>query len=147
MRKKFKGPAARAVDAWYRTGNVEANLTDARDLLQSGQDFTTIIRGLKARKHGRDEFDKYPERGSELQGSAFEDKARNGYLRAIDLAFGHDPPVPIRTTWEAGAGNAELEIEPTDGVDHIEVTVRIPRVDITAADEQRFELTDVQTLD
>ena len=145
MRKKFKGPAARALDAWYSTGNVTDNLTEARNLLQSGRDFKKIIRDLKDRRRGKGEFDKYPESNSVVKGSEFERVARDGYLRAIDLAFGHNPPVPIRTSWEAGAGNTELEVDPTDGADHVEVTVRIPGVEIDASDEQRLRLTDVRT--
>jgi hypothetical protein len=145
MRKKFKGRAARALDAWYSTGSVTNNLTDARALLQSPQDFTNIIRDLKARQHGRPEFEEYPKRDSVVQGPEFERRARDGYLRAIELAFRHNPPVPIRTTWETGAGNTKLEVDPTDGVNHVEVTVRIPGVEIDAADEQRLGLTDVRT--
>jgi hypothetical protein len=145
MRKKFKGPAARALDAWYSTGNVRKNLEEARNLLQSPQDFKNIIRDLKASQHGRPEFEEYPKSDSVVQGPRFERKARDGYLRAIDLAFGHNPPVPIRTSWETGAGNTELEVEPTDGANHVEVTVRIPGVEIDAADEQRLGLTDVRT--
>ena len=142
MRKKFKGPAARALDAWYSTGSVADNLTEARNLLQSPRDFTSIIRALS---HGKPEFDVYPESTSVLRGPEFERVARDGYLRAIDLAFGHNPPVPIRTTWETGAGNTELELDPTDGANHVEVTVRIPGVEIDAADEQRLGLTHVRT--
>lgn len=145
MPMKFKGPAARALDAWYSTGNVRKNLEEARNLLQSPQDFKNIIRDLKASQHGRPEFEEYPKSDSVVQGPRFERKARDGYLRAIDLAFGHNPPVPIRTSWETGAGNTELEVEPTDGANHVEVTVRIPGVEIDAADEQRLGLTDVRT--
>jgi hypothetical protein len=42
-------------------------------------------------------------------------------------------------------GFRELEIEPTNGVNQVEVTVRVPGVEIDAADEQRHGLTDVQT--
>ena len=88
----------------------------------------------------------YPESSSVLRGPGLERIARDGYLRAINLAFrGHKPPVAIRTTWETGAGNTELEVDPTDGVNHVEVTVRIPGVEIDAADEQRLGLTDVRT--
>jgi hypothetical protein len=145
MRKKFKGRAARALDAWYSTGDVRENLEEARTLLQSPQGFTNIIRDLKARKRGRSEFEEYSKGNSVVQGPRFEREARDAYLRAIDFAFGHNPPVPIRTSWETGAGNTELEVEPTDGVNYVEVTVRIPGVEIDAADEQRLGLTDVRT--
>jgi hypothetical protein len=139
MRKKFKGPAARALDAWYSTGSVERNLREARTLLESPRDFTSIIGALS---HGKPEFNEYPK---SPRGSQFERVMRDGYMRAIDLALGHKPPAPIRTTWETGAGNTELEIETTNGVDHVEVTVRLPGVEIDAADEQRLGLTDVRT--
>jgi len=146
MRKKFKGPAARALDAWYSAGSVTNNLTEAQNLLRSeDRDFTNIIRDLKARQRGRREFEEYPMSNSVVQGPEFERKARAGYLRAIDFAFGHNPPVPIRTTWETGAGNTDLEVVPTDGVNHVEVTIRLPGVEIDAADEQRLGLTDVRT--
>jgi hypothetical protein len=141
MGKKFKGPAARALDAWYSTGSVEENLTEARELLESPRDFTSIIAALS---HGKPEFNGYPK---SPWGSEFEDALRDGYLRAITLAFDHDPPVPIRTTWETGAGNTALVAEPTDGGDHVEVTVRLPRVQIKPEDEQQLGLTDVRTVD
>jgi hypothetical protein len=149
MRLKFKGKAARALDAWYSTGNVTANLTEARNLLGSRppEPFKNIIRDLKARDHGKAEFDEYPKNSSVLRGQAFERKASAGYLHAIDLAFRHEPPVPIRTTWETGAGNTDFEFHSTDGGDHVEVTVRIPGVEVDAADAQRLELTDVRLAD
>ena len=140
MRMTFKGPAARALDAWYSTGNVADNLTEARNLLQSPRDFTSIIAALS---HGRPEF-VYPMNASALQGPEFERVTRDGYLRAIDLAFGQNPPVPIRTTWETGAGNAGLEIESTNGTNCVEVTFRVPGVEVDAADAQRLGLTDVR---
>ena len=143
MRKKFKGRAARALDEWYSAGSVEGNLTQARELLQSPQDFSGIVKNLKDRKHGKPEFDGYPEKNSVLRGPEFERVARDRYLSAIGLALGHNPPVPIRTTWETGAGNTELEIEITNGVDHVEVTVQLPGVEIDDADVRRHGLTDV----
>ena len=140
MRKKFKGPAALALDEWYRTGSVEENLREAQGLLGSRRDFTSIIAALS---HGKPEFNEYPK---SPRGSQFERTLSDGYLHAIDLALG-PPPVPIRTTWETGAGNAELEIEATKGVDHVEVTVRLPGVVIDAAAEKRYKLTDVRTVD
>jgi hypothetical protein len=145
MRKKFKGPAALALDAWYSTGSVEDNLREAQDLLGSQQAFTSIVRDLKNRRHGKPEFDGYPENNSVLRGPEFERVARDRYLSAIGLALGHNPPVPIRTTWETGAGNTELEIEITNGVDHVEVTVHLPGVEIDDADVRRHGLTDVRT--
>jgi hypothetical protein len=141
MGKKFKGPAARALDAWYSTGSVADNLTEARNLLQSRRNFTSIIAALS---HGKPEFNDYPKNPRDSQ---FEDALRDGYLSAIKLAFGHNPPVPIRTTWETGAGNTALVAVPTDGVDHVEVTVRLPGVEIKPQDEQRLRLTDVRTVD
>jgi hypothetical protein len=143
MPKKFKGPAARALDAWWTTGDVRKNLEEARDLLRSPRNFRSIVAALS---HGKPEF-VHPTPNSVLQGKEFERVAREGYLRAIGFALGHNPPVPITTTWETGAGNAKLEIEPTDGVDHVEVTVRVPEVEIEAADEQPLGLTDVRTVD
>ncbi len=144
MPMKFKGPAARALDAWYSTGNVTNNLTEAQTLLRSGRGFTDLIRDLKAGQHGKPEFEQYPMSGSVLQGPGFERVARDRYLDAIGLAFGHSPPVPIRTTWEAGAGNTEIEFDVTDGGDHVEVTVRLPQGDIAPADVQQLRLSDVQ---
>jgi hypothetical protein len=143
MRKKFKGRAARALDEWYRSGSVEDNLREAQGLLRSKQAFTSIVTDLKNRRHGKPEFDGYPENNSVLRGPEFERVASDRYLSAIGVALGHNPPVPIGTTWETGAGNTALEIEITDGVDHVEVTVRIPGVEIDDADVQRHGLTDV----
>lgn len=149
MRLKFKGRAARALDAWYSTGNITANLTEAQNLLGSSppRAFKDIIRDLNARNHGNREFDAYPKNSSVLKGQGFERKASAGYLHAIALALGHEPPVPIRTTWETGAGNTDFEFDSTDGGDHIEVTVRIPGVDLDVAEAQRLGLSDVRTVD
>ncbi len=43
-RKWFKGTAARELDAWYSVGDVEANLRDAQDLLESNRPFHDIVR-------------------------------------------------------------------------------------------------------
>jgi hypothetical protein len=56
MAKLFKGPAALAVDAWYSTGDVQANLEEARDYLQSGRPFAAIVQDLNAAGRGRPEF-------------------------------------------------------------------------------------------
>jgi hypothetical protein len=48
MPMKFKGPAARALDAWYSTGNVTDNLTEARNYLRNGQSFSAIVGALNA---------------------------------------------------------------------------------------------------
>jgi len=141
---KFKGPAARALDAWYSTGNVTNNLTEAQTLLRSGRGFTDLIRDLKAGQHGKPEFEQYPMSGSVLQGPGFERVARDRYLDAIGLAFGHSPPVPIRTTWEAGTGSADFQCHVTDGGNHVEVTISLPQGDIAPADERRLGLSDVQ---
>jgi hypothetical protein len=140
---KFKGRAARALDAWYSTGDVTKNLTDAQTLLRSGQDFTKLVRDLKAGQHGKPEFEQYPMSGSVLQGPEFERVASERYLHAIDLALGKNPHVPIRTTWEAGAGNA-VHFDVTDGGDHVEVTISLPQGVIAPADEQRLGLSHVE---
>jgi len=140
---KFKGPASRALDAWYSTGDVTANLTEARRLLQSGLSFTDIIEDLRGQGRTRPEF-VYPAGLAVLRRPDFEPAARDSYLDAIKLALDHSPAVPIRTTWETGAGNTEFEFALTDGGDHIEVTVRLPQGDIDHAEEQQLRLTDVQ---
>jgi hypothetical protein len=141
---KFKGPAARALDAWYSAGNVTNNLTEAQTLLRSGRGFTNLIRDLKAGQHGKPEFEQYPMSGSVLQGPGFEREARDRYLDAIGVAFGHNPPVPIRTTWEAGAGNTVVQFALTDRGDHVEVTISLPQGDIAPAQEQQLRLSHVQ---
>jgi hypothetical protein len=143
MPMTFKGPAARALDVWYSTGNVTDNLTQARDLLRSGRGFSDIIEDLRARDHTRHEF-VYPAGPAVLRRPEFEPEARHSYLDAIRLASRHSPPVPIRTTWETGAGNTEFQFDLTDGDDHVEVTISLPQGDIDPADEQRLGLSDVQ---
>jgi hypothetical protein len=143
MPMKFKGPAARALDAWYSTGNVSDNLTQARDLLQAGRSFSDIIEDLRARGHTKNEF-VYPAGPAVLRRPEFEPEARDSYLDAIKLASGHSPPVPIRTTWETGAGNTDFQFHLTDGGDHVEVTISLPQEDIDPADEHRLGLSDVQ---
>jgi hypothetical protein len=144
MPMKFKGPAARALDAWYSTGNVTNNLTEARDLLQDdGRSFSDIIAALRTRGHTKNEF-VYPAGPEVLRRPGFEPKARACYLRAIRLAFEKNPPVPIRTTWEAGAGNTDFQCHLTDGGDHVEVTISLPQGDIAPADERRLGLSHVQ---
>jgi hypothetical protein len=143
-KKRFKGPAVRALDAWYSTGSVEDNLREARVLLESRRGFKSLVGDLKTRGRGRDEFDDYPKGNSHL-GPDFENVARRCYLDAIDRASGHNPPVPIRTTWETGDGISNLECDFTDRGDHVEVTIRVPGVQMDAAAEQRHHLTDVRT--
>jgi hypothetical protein len=143
MPMKFRGRASRALDDWYSTGDVTNNLTEARRLLQSGRSFTQIINDLRVRRHTRPEF-VYPAGLAVLRRPEFEPAARDSYLDAIKLALDHSPAVPIRTTWETGAGNTEFEFALTDGGDHIEVTVRLPQGDIDPAGEEQLGLTDVQ---
>jgi hypothetical protein len=148
QRLRFKGRAARALDAWYRHGSVEDNLTKARELLEAGDSFAAVV-GRVPRKPR--EF-KYPEQGSAASTPTFERAARDGYLRAIGLALGHNPAVPIRTTWETGRGNADWDTEEHDQADHVQVVILVPASalaavgvgEISAADAGRLGLTDVE---
>ena len=145
-KKRFKGPASRAIDAWYRKGgDVARNLTDAQTLLRSESPFKDIVATLKSEGKGDDEF-KYPMDTSTLKGEAFENAARKGYLDSIDRALDHSPPVTITTTWETGAGNPNLRIEVNDRTDDVEVVISVPDVKIEAADEKKHKLTDVTNL-
>ena len=126
-RKWFKGPAALAVDDWYRTGEVEANLNEGRNYLESDRSFAVIVQDLNSAGHGRTEF-VHPYDGSSLEGSEFESVTRQGYLKAIELAFEHDPPVPIETFWMTGAGNDTFEMHITDGAEHVSLTLLVPDV-------------------
>ena len=104
-RKWFKGPAALALDAWYSVGEVEANLRDAHDLLQSDRSFEDIVADLGAAGRWDAELFPHPDNDYALQGREFESVARQGYLKAIELALGHAPPVPIKTFWMTDVGN------------------------------------------
>jgi hypothetical protein len=126
-RKWFKGPAAMAVDAWYSTGNVRANLEESRDYLQSDRSFEVIVEALNAADHGRPEF-VHPYDGSSLQGPLFENVTRQGYLEADALALAHSPPVPVETFWMTGAGNDAFEMHISDGAERVSVTLLVPVV-------------------
>jgi hypothetical protein len=127
-RKWFKGRAALAVDEWYSTGDVPANLAEAREYLRSDRSFADIVRELGSDGHGKDEFI-HPLGRSRLQGPKFESVTRQGYLEAIGLALLHDPPVPIKTFWMTGAGNDEFEMHITDEAEHVSVTLFAPDVE------------------
>jgi hypothetical protein len=136
----FKGRAAMALDAWYRTGDIEQNLEQAREWL-SNLSFVEAAANLNLQFAGKDlrlepagddrpeyAFD-YPLDHGRLQGDDFENVARQGYLEAISLAYGHTPPVPIRTYWMTGAGNDAFEMHISDDTDHVSVTLCVPEVD------------------
>lgn len=127
-RKWFKGRAAVAVDAWYSTGDVQANLEEARAYLQSDRSFSAIVQDLNAEGRSRSEF-VHPRDRSSLRGSNFESVTRQGYLEAIALALLHDPPVPIKTYWMTGAGNDQFEMHVTDEADQVSVTLFVPEVE------------------
>ncbi len=67
-----------------------------------------------------------------LQGEEFESVARAGYLKAIALAQGHAPPVPIKTFWMTDVGNERFEMHVTDEREHVSVTLLVPE------DSRRF---------
>jgi hypothetical protein len=125
-RKWFKGRTALALDAWYGTGDVQRNLEEARDLLQSDESYEAIVGELATRDRRPQEFD-YPK--SALQGEQFESVTRQGYLEAIGLALRHSPPVPIKTFWMTGVRTRRFEMHITDGDDQVSVTLLVPRID------------------
>jgi hypothetical protein len=139
MAMKFKGPASRALDDWYSTGNVTANLTEVQTLLGSNQSFNAIIQRLS---HTRPQF-VYPSGPDVMKRPEFESVTRNCYLQAINDALRHNPPVPIETTWQAGTGATSVQCDHDDRGRCIEVTITLPQPDIPAADEARFGLSDV----
>jgi hypothetical protein len=127
-RKWFKGTAALELDAWYSVGDVEANLGYAQDLLESGRSFEDIVAELGGAGRWNAELFPHPDDGY-VQGREFESVARQGYLKAIELARGHDPRVPIKTFWMTGVGNDRFEMHVTDEREHISVTLLVPVVD------------------
>jgi hypothetical protein len=142
-RKWFKGTAALELDAWYSSGeDVGANLTDARELLESDDSFAVIVEGLSARpgeylgaeRRWNAELFPHPDNDYALQGREFESVARAGYLKAIALALGHDSPVPIKTFWMTGVGNDRFEMHITDEREHVSVTLLVPDVEGGADD-------------
>jgi hypothetical protein len=119
---KFRGQASRDLDDWYRTGDVKANLEEARRLLNSPRDFKAIIAALT---HGKPSFvfPKHPK----LRGGAFQNKLRQGYLDAIELALNHhNPPVPIETWWET-KDITEFDTKIANHASHVEVTILVPK--------------------
>jgi hypothetical protein len=131
-RKLFKGTVAEALDAWYSKPPVRDNLELARRVLESPDDFTKITSDLH-RDGKADPAFEYPrddcEGGRALRGREFEAVMRKGYLKAIELAFGHgEEGVPIRTYWMTGAGNKKFEMHITNEVDHVSVTLLVPKV-------------------
>jgi hypothetical protein len=157
-RKWFKGQAAVALDAWYADDeNIEANLRQAADWLQSGRPFDELAGEVNVRFAGRDgRFNAVPEEqefsffypipDGALQGPSFEKVTRQGYLEAIGLALSHNPPVPIRTYWMTGVDNEEFEMHITDGMHHVSVTLLVPEVDGGTEDDDSPECW-VVTLD
>jgi hypothetical protein len=132
----FKGRAALAIDAWYSSGDVKANLELAREVLQSGASFDNVIADLDARARSDPAF-VYPLGGGRLQGPSFEKVMRRGYLEAIALALDRphrEPPVPVRTYWMTGAGNAEFEMHVTDEAEQVSVTLCVPEIEGGAHD-------------
>jgi hypothetical protein len=137
----FKGRAAVALDAWYE-GDVEANLHRAREWLSDHElSFADMAGRLNLVFAGKDicladadddhpeyAFD-YPIPDGALQGDAFENVMRSGYLEAIGLALGHSPPVPIRTYWMTGVGNKRFEMHISDSAQHVAVTLFVPKVE------------------
>jgi hypothetical protein len=117
----FKGPAARAVDEWYATGNVTNNLQTAQGLLSGGMSFGNIVAQLVGQRRWNAQFG-YPL--TAVQGDAFETVARQAYLEGIALALLHKPPVPISTVWVADA-NA-YEAHAIDGLQVVTVTLGVP---------------------
>jgi hypothetical protein len=127
-RKWFKGTAALELDAWYSVGDVETNLTDAQELLGSDRSFEQIVADLGAAGRWNAELFPHPYDDYALQGGEFESVARPGYLKAIALAQGHRPPVPIKTFWMTGVGNERFEMHITDEREHVSVTLLVPEV-------------------
>ena len=115
--KPFKGNAARAIDAWYATGDIAANLQEAQTHLASGDAFTKIVSDLGSKGHSRPEF-QYP-----FDRPEFEPIARQAYLDGIAFALAHNPPVPISTFWVADAANYAADA--VDG-DPVTVTLEVP---------------------
>ena len=145
-RKWFKGPAAQELDAWYSVGDVEANLRDAHDLLQSDRSFEDIVADLGAAGRWNAELFPHPDNDYALQGREFESVARQGYLKAIELALGHAPAVPIKTFWMTGVDNDRFEMHVTDEREHVSVTLLVPSVP-GGSDEPRSPKAWVVTID
>ena len=114
----FKGDAARAIDEWYATGNIAANLQEAHTHLASGDSFTKIVADLDGKGRSKPAF---------VYGAAqpqFEAVARQAYLQGIALAQRHTPPIPISTIWVAGA--PDYEAHAVDGDQAVTVTLVVP---------------------
>lgn len=141
---RFRGPVSRDLDDWYSTGDVKANLEEARRLLNSPRDFKAIIAALT---HGKPSFvfPKHPK----LRGGAFQSKVRQMYLDAIDFALDqHDPPVPITTWWETRDGIDEFDTKIANHARHVEVTILVPNAILAAKErpdpaDAKLGLTDV----
>jgi hypothetical protein len=113
-----------AIDAFYRDGDVKANLESARRLLQSDASLQEIIEQLDDDQ--RDAEFRHPIQGSPLRGPEFERVTKHGYLEAIALALGRDDPVPIKTFWRIWDGDG-FKMLVTDGRRQVSVTLVIPR--------------------
>ena len=78
QRMWFKGKAALAVDRWYSSEDVQANLEYARSLLeQQTLSFVALVRQLGADDRTDPEF-VYPYGSGRLQGPDFERVTREG---------------------------------------------------------------------
>jgi hypothetical protein len=114
----FKGDAARAIDEWYATGDIAANLREAHTYLASGDSFTKIVSDLVGKGRSKPQF---------VYGAdqpQFEVVARQAYLQGIALAQRHVPPIPISTLWVAGAPGYEAHA--VDGDQAVTVTLVVP---------------------
>jgi hypothetical protein len=117
----FKGDAARAIDEWYATGDIAANLREAQTFLASGAKFVNVVSALVGRGRSKPEF-QYP--SGAVQGDQFEAVAREAYLQGIALAQRHAPPIPISTFWVAG--QPDYEAHAVDGDQAVTVTLVVP---------------------
>lgn len=127
-RALYKSSHAEAIDAYY-SGSPDDRRSAyeyALDLMQGQRSLSAVITQLE--RDGRAPRDTKPApKDSALAGEHVDDVIQRGYTQAIQLALGHDEPLPIETLWMTGASD-EFEIHVCDGERVVTVLWLIPVV-------------------
>jgi hypothetical protein len=129
------GQTIKAIDDYFRSGDVEANLTLARNLLQANTTLDAIIEALPSAK--RSPAFVHPVPDSPLKGPKLASALREGYLDAIDRALSHSPPVPIKSIWRTG-NNTEFTTSVADQGSRVIMTLVIPRDIVKPSDLRKY---------
>lgn len=125
-RAVYKSAVVDALDD-FLSGDAEvlrARYEYALRLLDENTSLAEIMEQLES--DGRRSAEFVPAgQGSALVGRQFDEVTRRGYTAAIDLALGHEVPVPVETLWMTGVSD-EFEMHVCDGDRQVTVLVLVP---------------------